>query len=162
MIKILLGHKSGGQCKQKNKLYKMIKGIDGYQIYHGDNFMTYADVKSLYSTSETSIILCNYISIKKRILSFSWHERRCALHAFPPNHFYQLSLKFYHLRMNPLSLHNTLIRFSVLMPLILNDAMYFPSTKECTIISFIYSLLSHSAFMKCLVSINKDCWVNEL
>ena len=42
-------------------------GTDGYQIYCGDHFITYANIRSLFSTPETNIILhINYISVFKK------------------------------------------------------------------------------------------------
>ena len=41
-------------------------GIDGYWTYHGNHFITYANVKSLCHTLETNIILyINHIFLKK-------------------------------------------------------------------------------------------------
>lgn len=42
-------------------------GTDGYQIYCGDHVITYANIRSLFNTPETNIILhINYISIVKK------------------------------------------------------------------------------------------------
>ena len=38
-----------------NSIAKIHMGTDGCQTYHGDYFITYANVKSLRSTAETNI-----------------------------------------------------------------------------------------------------------
>ena len=49
-------------------------GTDGYQTYGGDHFMLYANIKSLCSTSETNIKVCQlYFNKKKKEVVMMGH-----------------------------------------------------------------------------------------
>ena len=46
-----------------NNIIMICMGTDGYKIYHGDHFIMYVKVKSLYILPETIVLYASYISI---------------------------------------------------------------------------------------------------